>query len=33
MEVEYIFKGLQRSVHEPEPLCATLARQLELPEV
>ncbi len=33
VEREYIYKGLQRSVHEQEPLRATLARHLELPEI
>ena len=30
---EYLFKNLQRSVHEQESLRASLVRQLELPEV
>jgi hypothetical protein len=30
---EYVFKGLQRSVHDHELLRLTLARQLDLPEI
>lgn len=32
-ESEYLYQGLQKSVHDPEPLRVTLARQLELPEI
>jgi len=31
--VEYIFKGLRRSVHESEPLRTTLARELDLADI
>ena len=31
--IEYIFKGLRKSVYDSEPLRQTLARQLDLPQV